>query len=406
MQAADAIRQEVENECRKLFAAAEEFKNKLLDERKRLPYHINVIDELHINENGHSRILMQLLKFQNSKGEYEFLESLIHYIKQRHHSVEFERITINKPNITQEEARIDLWIRDKGYAIVFENKVYNAADQETQLSRYIDKTKECGYPEDAIFVVYLSQSGSDPAVQSWGDYEKTFKQRYVNLSFRYDILLWLKDYVQPNMHQKDFLLHSAVLQYIDYLEGLFYLRTTEKQMNMNLDNLIISQLDLKGKSDQKRINILQEKINDFHEIASKMQSLVETYKQNIRNNIIKEWKEETKQRFPDLNPNLGVSSSGEEAYTNVTFKLSDGTDVIVFIGYDSGNDRLYCQAEYIPNSEIKDTDAIMQLLYLLPDKYDGKCIYKYEGSWDNDYDAVYELFVKVVEKGKLIFRNK
>lgn len=391
---ANSIRQEVENECQKLFVVAEEFKNKLLDERKRLPYHINIIDELHINENGHSRILLQILQFQNDKGEHDFLESLVHYIKQRSRSSEFESIVIDKPHITQEEARIDLWVRDKNYAIIFENKVYNAADQEAQLSRYIDKTKECGYREDTIFVVYLSQSGNEPAVQSWGNYKEMFKQRYINLSFRHDILPWLKDYVLPNIRQKDFLLHSAILQYIDYLEGLFYLRTTEKQMNMNLDDFITTQLNLSGKSDLECINILREKINDFNEVKSKMQSLLEAHKQSI----IEKWKEETKQRFSELIPN-----SAKYGYTDVTFHQSNGgKDVVVFIGFE--NNRLFCQVEFYPYDE-KDTvenTSIMELSDILPDK-NNRCIWKWV---DNDFDAAYKLFVEVVERGKQIFQNK
>ena len=48
------------------------------------------------------------------------------------------------------------------YAIIFENKIYDANDQEAQLSRYIDKTKECHFDENNIFVVYLSQIGNEP----------------------------------------------------------------------------------------------------------------------------------------------------------------------------------------------------------------------------------------------------
>lgn len=394
IQIVKTINKEIENEYRELFIAADTFKNKLLLEKKQLPYHINIIDELHINENGHSRILIQLLKFQNIKGEYEFLESLVQYIQQRRHSPEFEKIIIDKPHFTQEEARIDLWVRDKGYAIIFENKIYNATDQEEQLARYIDKTKECGYSENTIFVVFLSQSGDEPAIQSWGNYKETFKQRYVNLSFRDDILLWLRYNILPNIRQKDLLLYSAVLQYIDYLEGLFYLRTIEKQMNMNLDNFIINQLELKGKTDKECVGILQEKINDFDEIAGKMESLLQTY----RKNIVKEWQQETMQRFPDLEPNM------KNYDTDITIHQSNGKDILILISSEN-NGRLYCQVQYdtnCPQEEriIADT-PIMALSDLLPQR-NKYCVWKYVGT---DYDAVYKLFVDVVERSKSIFCN-
>lgn len=166
-----------------------------------LVYHINIIDELHINENGHSRILLKLLQYQNRQGEYTFLHSLLQYINTHTHSSSFSQIEIKKPFLTQEEARIDLWLRDweSGYAIIFENKACDAVDQEEQLSRYIDKTIAEGFNKEKIFVVYLPSYTHEPDEQSWGSYKEEFEERYVNLSFRDDILAWLKDDVLPNI---------------------------------------------------------------------------------------------------------------------------------------------------------------------------------------------------------------
>ena len=150
----DEICNSVIDEYRRLFGLAEEFIKLMRNEERQLPYHINVIDELHINENGHSRILLKLLQFKNEKGEYEFLDSLLRYIKERNRFSQFSNIQILQPQITQEKARIDLWVRDNntGYSIIFENKVYNAQDQEAQISRYIDKTKEEKFDIKNIFI--------------------------------------------------------------------------------------------------------------------------------------------------------------------------------------------------------------------------------------------------------------
>lgn len=393
MQMAEYIRQEIEKERRKLFFLSEVFKKTRIEEKKRLPYHINVIDELHINENGHSRILVQLLKYQNTRGEYEFLESIVRYIQQKKRVPEFENIVINRPEVTQEIERIDLWVRDSEYAIIFENKIYNARDQEEQISRYIDKTIEYGYCPNKIFVVYLSQSNSEPATQSWGKYKKAFKGRYVNLSFRNDILQWIKEDVLSNIKQKDVFLHSAVLQYIDYLEGLFHLRVTEKPMNMKLDNLIISQLELEGVSDKERISILQEKINDFNEITLRMQSLIDSYKQGI----INRWRNKTKNSFPDLEPN-----TLNDVHADVTFHLGKKRKFFVYIIEGTGG-KLYCQVEFESEKEgdsIENT-PIMELADLLPDR-DENLLYQYVGFWHEDCEEAYKLFVKVVKRAKEI----
>ena len=124
--------------------------------KRSLPYHLNVIDELHINENAHSRILCKLLQYQSESGKYEFLESLIRFIVNKDkHNVSFSKIEIKNPEITQEKERIDLWVKDKDFAIIFENKVCDANDQEAQIARYILKTRACRYSDNQIYVIYM-----------------------------------------------------------------------------------------------------------------------------------------------------------------------------------------------------------------------------------------------------------
>lgn len=86
---------------------------------KELNYHINVIEELHINENGHSRILCKLLQYTNG-GVYVFLESFLELVKTKNKNFTIKEV--GQPDITQEKRRIDLWVRGNNYAIIFENK--------------------------------------------------------------------------------------------------------------------------------------------------------------------------------------------------------------------------------------------------------------------------------------------
>ena len=43
------------------------FSLSIAKEKQKLPYHLNIIDELHINENAHSRILYKLLLYKMSQ---------------------------------------------------------------------------------------------------------------------------------------------------------------------------------------------------------------------------------------------------------------------------------------------------------------------------------------------------
>ena len=330
----EGIKEKAVSEVKYLFdivETVEKVKEKWLP---RLPYHLNIIDELHINENGHSRILTKLLQYKSESGKYEFLESLLAYIVANRDCIDFGNIKIEKPQITQEKCRIDMWVRDKDYAIIFENKVYNARDREHQLSKYINRTKQCNYREEQIFVVYLSSWGQEPEEQSWNKYKDAFTSRYVNLSFRDDIVNWLKEYVIPNIRDKDFYLNSAVLQYIDYLEGIYHKRTIHKEMNMEIKKVIEERLKLdKCLDNSERVRLLQSKIEDIDEIRQQIEELQNEY----RNKIFASWREEVANRFPQYRH----TSPEDETHVGVIMEI-EGIEIWAYIYEDN---QLYCQVE-------------------------------------------------------------
>ena len=235
-----------------------------------VPYHLNLIDELHINENGHSRILYKLLEYRNPDGDYIFLKSLLKYIARNCEA--FEKICVINPKITQELCRIDLWVRDKDYAIIFENKVYNATDQEAQIARYIECTQGNGYPLDKIFVIYMPQKDDkDPVDDSWGEYKEAFASRYVKFSFRNGVLPWLKSDVLSSIPDKDKLLKSAIEQYVDYLEGLFKQRESDKILNTMLENYITEQLGFTGLPEEYYTKLIC-KCKDVKEVLAHLEN--------------------------------------------------------------------------------------------------------------------------------------
>ena len=371
-----------------LVEAVEKIKEEWLS---KLPYHLNVIDELHINENAHSRILTKLLQYKSESGRYEFLESLLAYIVTKRDCTAFGYIIIKEPQITQEKCRIDLWVRDKEYAIIFENKVYNARDQEHQLSKYINQTKQCNYREEQIFVVYLSSWGQEPEEQSWDKYKDVFASRYVNLSFRDDIVNWLKKQVILNIRDKDFYLNSAVLQYIDYLEGIYKKRTIDKEMNMEIRKVIEERLKLdKCLDNREKVRILQSKIDDMDEILQQMETMQNEY----RNKIFASWREEVANRYPQYRH----TTPEDDTHVGVIMEIG-GIEVWAYI---FENSQLYCQVEMsrdLPNKKrnIKKSWVYLGLEDLLPqEQTDAICKY-----FDyNDFEGVFNCFLQVVEKCK------
>lgn len=392
-----------------LFAFSEEFAQRLKEERLKLPYHLNLMDELHPNENAHSRILLRLLQFANENGAFEIYRSLLDYIKKRQPS--FGDITIEKPRMTQEEARIDLWVRDETYAIIFENKIYNAQDQEAQLARYIEKTaglpgKKYAVDKD-IFVVYLSSDGRQkPDNQSWIkvegekkiDYKSIISDRYINLSFRNDIYPWLKEQVLPNVQSKDVYLKTALVQYVDYLEGRYYLRETEKQLKMKMDAFIENKLELQGKGDTMRMQKLDELFKNQDDVLKYVWEM----RESERKRIFDEWRRKTQEKYSALNPNA-VGYEQMESVTHIIIDSIEGKKVAVYIGWQEG--RLFCQVEvdyHLPEQkrDIRGLKGLMKLYdeRILPEGGEGVysfCIWKWMGQ---DYDATYELFSEVVER--------
>ncbi len=385
---------ETTDEYNKLLNLFKETFNRIKQEQRTLPYHINVIDELHINENAHSRILLKLLQFVSDNGNYDIYKSLLDYIREKKHNQSFSGIEIKKPHFTQEEQRIDLWVRDRDYAIIFENKACYANDQPEQISNYIKKTLKTdyqGYKKSNIYVVYLSPNGEEPEDQSWGTYKEEFKSRYINLSFKNDILPWLKDDVKPNIRLKDVYLQSAVEQYIDHLEGSFYLRTLQKQLNMNLSDFFYKNfnLDRYQGSYQAQVQTIQEQIDDMQSVLNK----ISEYQDSVREQIFEQWRAKTKELFPELKP-CEMAAVGK-AYCDVTIEF-DSKPINIFIFEDS---KLYCQIQFdesLKNEQrlIKGT-ILEKFSDMLPDS-NNHCVWKYFQR--HNYADVFTLFQQIVER--------
>ena len=356
------------------------------------PYHLNVIDELYINENGHSRILAKLLQYKSETQRYEILESLLGFITEKKNE-SFGSIKVNKPEISQEKERIDLWVREKDkYAIIFENKIYNAMDQEAQLCRYIDKTKNYGYREDQIFVVYLSQNGESPAEQSWGNYKEAFQYRYVNLSFRNHILIWLKEFVLPNIKIKELVLRSAIEQYIDYLEGLFDKRTQYNSIKMEIEKMIVDKLNLdQFENTYDKVKFLQDKAEEVSELYNQLTNLKNNYYQEARSKTLEPYIQNWEKEIATLYPNLRKSI----AKCHVGLLVPFG-DVTINVRISEDDDRqMYCQVDkYGHENEDLDVAVIKTVDKVLTRHGGNKCVWKYFDI--NDFDGVFKCFKDVM----------
>ena len=211
--------------------------------RNRL-YNANIITELHANENAHSRILRMLLQYDNGKKEYPILRKFLEIpnLKKVFGNTDFK-----SPIFRNEQERIDVLIEEpRSFAIIIENKIKGAPDQERQLERYIESVNGHRVPYDNIYAIYLTDSGgkevsdlsfTDVAKKRLGYKDENDMGRFVPMNYRYDILPWLEKKVLPNCSYKEDLLLSALKQYIDYLKSMFGITENEEQKILIMEKL-------------------------------------------------------------------------------------------------------------------------------------------------------------------------
>lgn len=236
---------------------------------------MNIVDELHANENAHSRVLTVLLSYKGMNQDYQILTSFLK-IPSINSVIDFN-VSIKTPRFTSEQERIDLLIEEPSkFAIIVENKIHNAVDQDKQIERYLKKVIQHGIPPEKIIVVYLTKDGSkritDKSLTEYArktlGYSNTNSGRFIQLNYRDHILPWLEE-VLLSCPVKEKLLISAIIQYIDHLKGILQLRNmdTEKIINEEIkDRLNIDGLD--------KISEYLKNINDLY---TKLESVRQDY---------------------------------------------------------------------------------------------------------------------------------
>ena len=258
-----------ENE--KLIKVAKELNELYKRKKAALPYSINVIRELHANENANSRVLRGLLQYSHN-GQYPILQSFIERLRTIADCP--IDISVQNPVLTNEQDnRIDLLIKEiKSYAIIVENKIWGATDQEEQIERYIDYVIDLGIPKRGIFVVYLTLDGNkkvtdesltDKAKKHLGCSNKS-NGRFIRMNFKDDIMPWLDTLLDLEEIGKEPLLSSSITLYVDFLKEYFDAREEDIKIENELEKQLMDTL---------QANSLKELLNTWEEV-DKLQEIV------------------------------------------------------------------------------------------------------------------------------------
>lgn len=133
-------------------------RQELIQQKAQLEYNLFTLSSYNNQlENFHSDVLSKLLDPEGVHKEgFLPLERFLNYLAQKL-KVELDPLNYQNAIVTREVGRLDIWIKDpiSKRAIIFENKVNDAPDQENQLDGYYSRCREDELVVDAILYVSL-----------------------------------------------------------------------------------------------------------------------------------------------------------------------------------------------------------------------------------------------------------
>lgn len=187
--------------------------NKSIERDKNILYENSKNDE-----NWHSRILRMLLEY-HIDNSYPILGSFINLLKKDNNlPIKDLNEYSQPPYIYYQRENIDILIRIENDAIIIENKINWASDQEQQIERYIKSVISDPNIEN-VYVIYLTSDGTKQVAEySYTEEAKRLARSFIPLNYKDHILPWLRE-LQGDLNNQ--ILSSSLVLYIDYLSRMF-----------------------------------------------------------------------------------------------------------------------------------------------------------------------------------------
>ena len=344
-----------------------------------LQYNLNLIDELHANENAHTRILLKLLDYESNQKKV-ILEEFLNLLNEK--LVNQKIPILDDYRTTGQFEFIDgyIWSDSKKVAIIIENKINWACDQDEQIQRYIETAKQYGIDEKNIFVAYLTDTGIKKAADySFTDYTKKMldwkdpenQGRYIESNYLNDILPFLYEIFDKLSFSKENILKAAIFQYIDYLEGRFGMRKNEKEYNMAMNSDILKILNLgENLSKKEKFDKIVELQRELWNTLDNVKNEVYPDRPDVRLHDYLNFFKDKKDPFEEI----GIWSQGQGLIFRNCRKFTDYELKFEIYPKEDGTDIIFKIQE-----EIEDKNFIKNIL----EKMNILNDFKY--AWDNAY---------------------
>lgn len=257
----------------------------------------NVFDGLDMSENDHTKLLLWLFRYETN-GQFPILYSFLKKFATgcgkkinkwpKEVEVNFNIRFDNKTGKSKKEFSIPDGLIlmtaktaknvEKKTAFIIENKIYNAPDQERQLSRYIEHVmNDCKVPIDNIWAFYLMADGSSKTISedSYNPNDDTSQtyigNRFVQLTYSEDILRWLnEDILNPRTYPET--VTTAVRSYVDFLGT--YFSSTDGKYNKAM-KVLLKEYNLTMKVRDMEWNNIEKLYKFQEEVKKKLKELSE-----------------------------------------------------------------------------------------------------------------------------------
>jgi hypothetical protein len=138
-----------------------------------------------IDERFYSKILSKILDPNTPEiGNIEYLKLFIQLLREKNPRIINYTFNKNNVEVKTEHERIDILIMDNDYAIIIENKIANAADQENQLARYYETITKDGLTPLAMVYIppnHLRNPHFETYTEEYKEMVDKIKKIYVQL---------------------------------------------------------------------------------------------------------------------------------------------------------------------------------------------------------------------------------
>jgi hypothetical protein len=225
----------------------------------------------------------------------------------------------------------------------------------------------------------------------------------LKITFRDDILPWLKEDVLPNIKNKEVFLRSALEQYIDHIEGekMFQTNKLYHKMNEELKNYIKSELKLNNNKHNENLSIIKGKIAELEKVKEMLEQIRNEEEKNSNRELLKEWKNKLKEEYPNT---YDTEREGYDLFLNVPLKYKDKEFNVSFAHHTDDDNWYYGETTNNRKRELEIEKLISEIRpndFNPEDKdLDWYPYYKSEKQIDGIYDEFKSLLDSVASELK------